>query len=197
MFERAHGRFLATLTIVGLMLALYSLINGRFESTFDFAIGLDHAIPLLPWTLPIYASLYVLALLGSLLVERHTFERGLRALVLVALVSFLGFVTLPAAYPRPDVSDLDSMWRPALQWYYAHDPPTNTFPSLHVATAAVMGWMLRSVGRWQIWATWATLIMLSTLTTKQHFVADVIGGAVVAAVALAAVEYHARRTRPS
>ncbi len=188
MLERGYGRLLVTLVTVSAMLAIYSSINGRFESAYDFGIGLDAAIPLVPWTLPIYASLYLVALLAPLIVDRQTFVRGLHALVLVTLFSFAGFIAFPSAYPRPDVTELDSIWRPAFQWYYAHDPPTNTLPSLHVATAAVIGWMLRAVqGRW-IWATWCTLIALSTLTTKQHFVADVIGGLLVAVVAVAIVE---------
>lgn len=175
------------------LLGIYSLINGRFESAYDFGIGLDQAIPLIPWTLTVYASLYVLTLLGSLLVDRTTFVRGLKTLLLVAAVSFISFMLFPSAYPRPSLADVDSVFRPTLEWYYSNDPPLNTFPSLHVATAAVLAWMLRGVGRWQLWACWAFLIALSTLTTKQHFIADVVGGVVVAAAAVAWVEQSARR----
>ena len=182
--ESKVGRSLGAIGMVIVLLVLYSTINGRFESRYDLGVPLDSAIPLLPWTLPIYASLYVVAPLGSLFIDGETFRHGMRALMLVALMCFAGFVLVPAAYPRPDITHLDSIWRPALQFYYENDPPTNTFPSLHVATATIMAWMLRTSRARAIWWTWCGLIALTTLTTKQHFIVDVVGGIAVAVLAL-------------
>jgi membrane-associated phospholipid phosphatase len=58
------------------------------------------------------------------------------------------------------------------------DPPGNVFPSLHVAHTTLLATLLLRdrpvLGR--IAVLMATLLALSTLTTKQHFLADVVAG---------------------
>jgi membrane-associated phospholipid phosphatase len=81
---------------------------------------------------------------------------------------------------------------PALQFLKAADAGGNAFPSLHVAfaayTAVVIASELRGMhapawvraGNW----LWCTAIVYSTLATRQHVVIDVLGGLVLAWVAL-------------
>jgi membrane-associated phospholipid phosphatase len=63
------------------------------------------------------------------------------------------------------------------------DRPVNCVPSLHVANACVCALALQREGStWHYGApVWLALIMLSTLTTKQHFVIDVLAGVLLAA----------------
>lgn len=75
------------------------------------------------------------------------------------------------------------MW--GLRALYSSDPPYNCFPSLHVAHSFVSRLACyrvhRSLG---IVATiCATLVALSTLFTKQHYILDVIAGMSLAFVA--------------
>ena len=80
---------------------------------------------------------------------------------------------------------------PVIAWSvrlaYSIDPPYNCFPSLHVAYAYVSALTCYRVHRGVgvIAAIWAALIGVSTLYTKQHYVADVIAGALAAFVAYA------------
>ena len=46
------------------------------------------------------------------------------------------------------------------------------------------------------WWVWLAAIALTTLTTKQHFVVDVVGGVVVAALCVAAVELRGGGSGP-
>jgi membrane-associated phospholipid phosphatase len=73
----------------------------------------------------------------------------------------------------------------ALQCLYSADPPYNCFPSLHVAhsvlSALVCYRVHRRVGVLAIGC--ASLIALSTLFTKQHYVLDVVAGAFMGCVA--------------
>jgi membrane-associated phospholipid phosphatase len=68
---------------------------------------------------------------------------------------------------------------------YGSDPPYNCFPSLHVAhsfvSAVTVHRVHRGVGRWAV--VCASLVAVSTLFTKQHYVLDVIAGMLLAGVA--------------
>ena len=72
------------------------------------------------------------------------------------------------------------------------DRPGNVFPSLHVAQTSTLAFILYRdrprLGAFTIFI--AALLALSTLTTKQHFIADVISGY---ALAFAARAYRAAR----
>jgi membrane-associated phospholipid phosphatase len=72
-----------------------------------------------------------------------------------------------------------------LRLLYQADPPYNCFPSLHVAHSFVSALTCyrvhRGVGITAVLC--ATLVGLSTLFTKQHYVLDVIAGVFLACVA--------------
>ena len=77
------------------------------------------------------------------------------------------------------------MW--GLRFLYGADPPYNCFPSLHVAhsfVSALTCWRVhRGVGIGT--GICASLVALSTLLTKQHYVLDVIAGVLLASIAYA------------
>jgi membrane-associated phospholipid phosphatase len=97
----------------------------------------------------------------------------------------VGFLLYPTAAPRPAEVPGDGFAAWSLRLAYELDPPYNCFPSLHVAYACVSALTCyrvhRGVGRAA--AVWAALIGVSTLYTKQHYVVDVIAGALAAYVA--------------
>jgi len=71
------------------------------------------------------------------------------------------------------------------------DAPGNAFPSLHVATSAFSAaWLdaqfraMKLSQRWR-WgnAIWCVAIILSTLSTRQHVLLDVLGGVVLGTMA--------------
>lgn len=149
--------------------------------------SLDRAIPLEPSWMLVYGSLYVFAFLLPLLVIRQPdlLRRAMYAFLSVMLVSYAGFLVFPTAAPRPAQVTGDGFAAWALRLAYDIDPPHGCFPSLHVAyscVAALACWRVhRGVGAAA--AIWAGLIGVSTLYTKQHFIADVIAGALVAGAA--------------
>jgi membrane-associated phospholipid phosphatase len=73
----------------------------------------------------------------------------------------------------------------SLRLLYTLDPPYNCFPSLHVAYSFVSALTCYRVHRGVgvVAVVWAALIGISTLYTKQHYVVDVVAGALSAWVA--------------
>ena len=155
------------------------------RSTEILRTRLDDAIPFWPWTswcyLPFYAAIFIIAIIGFR--HRALFNRAVLAVVLVMTLGAVGHVLIGAEYPRPVLSppypDLSSAFLAAVQRI---DPPGNVFPSLHVAHTNMLSLVLMKdrprLGL--VTLTMAILLAASTLTTKQHFIADVVAGYVLA-----------------
>ena len=147
---------------------------------------LDDAIPFLPETawlyLPFYAAIFAIALAGFQ--TRAHFNRALLSFGIILGVGLVCHRFIPAGYPRPLLHPPHPNASYAFTaWVQRIDPPGNVFPSLHVAHTAALALIIhhenRRLGRVVI--VMAALLALSTLTTKQHFVADVVSGLLLAA----------------
>lgn len=150
-------------------------------------LALDRAWPVQSvWTL-VYGSLYFAVFLPMVVLrqEEHI-RRTLWALVMIWIVGSAGWLIYPTMLPRPPPATLgDGFCDWALQIAYSWDAPYNCFPSLHVAQAVLAAATCNLVSRGIGLAAgvWASLIAISTLFTKQHYVADVIAGALLGALA--------------
>jgi membrane-associated phospholipid phosphatase len=181
-------------------LTVYQLI-GRAElhrSTALLDTALDRGIPFLPWTTwfyePLYAGIFIVTIVA--LRSRWLFHAALACVAANATVAAIGHILVRAQYPRPVLlgpySDLSVAF---LAFVHRIDPPGNVFPSLHVAHAFTLAFLLRMdrprVGT--VALLMAGLLAISTLTTKQHFVADVAAGLVMAFVARSLLRWRLRR----
>ena len=102
----------------------------------------------------------------------------------------------PTTYPRPVyLPQSNSIIQLAMDMVAAGDMPTNCFPSMHVALTAICAWNLRRKSRllYGSFAAWAILIFLSTMTTKQHYFVDILGGIGVLVTVAALETAYARR----
>jgi membrane-associated phospholipid phosphatase len=142
---------------------------------------LDDAIPFWTWTswcyMPFYAAIFIICIVSFR--SRLLFNRGLGAVALVMVIGALGHTLIPAEYPRPVLHPpYDSISSAFLAAVQRIDPPGNVFPSLHVAQTSGLALILYrdrpAIGR--VAVVMGALLALSTLTTKQHFIADVISG---------------------
>jgi membrane-associated phospholipid phosphatase len=174
------GRLVTTGGVLGATLQSYFWLNHTLPPRFDLLTPLDTAIPFLPWTYAVYTSYFALMVGAAWRLGVEEFSRLLGALLLANLVCYLGFILFTAHYPRPALESIPSPWHAGFQWMYASDGAGNTFPSLHVAVSLLGALRLRHHRGGALWLLWAGLISLSTLTVKQHFVVDVLGGAAVA-----------------
>jgi membrane-associated phospholipid phosphatase len=182
------------------MIALYALY---FPATryalqltpIDMSTPLDRAIPLTPAWAPIYAMIYPAAL-SPLFVIRHPllFRRVALAFALSVSVGLALFLITPVHMTlRPPAHTVtgDGFLEWGVRFCYTLDAPTGCFPSLHVCCATLAaiacGWANERAGQ-IMWIT-ALLIDLSTLYMKQHFIADVISGTLLALTAAALAQH--------
>jgi membrane-associated phospholipid phosphatase len=147
-------------------------------------LALDRAIPLQPAWVIVYASLYLFLIILPVFVVRQDehIRRTVFAYITVWLSAYLFFLILPTIGPRPAkvFGEGFSVW--VLKGLYSADPPYNCFPSIHVAHSFVSAFTCYAVNRKVgITATvFASLVAISTLFTKQHYVVDVVAGGALA-----------------
>lgn len=170
-----------TVALVAGTLVIYQRLNAALAPRFDFWVPLDGLIPFLPWTWLVYASFYVMLPLAAWWARPGEYPKTLAAVLLANVLCWLGFVLFPAHYPRPSLEGVDPTWlREALASMWRDDLPGNTLPSIHVTTATLVSLRLHRMRGGVGWLVWGAAISLSTLTVKQHFVADVVAGLLLA-----------------
>ena len=106
------------------------------------------------------------------------------AYLAVMAVTFLVFAFFPLRMLRPEIVPATFLDQGVLLLYRL-DLPYNTFPSLHASLTFLAGLViwLRDKKKGTIVLLLAVLISLSPLFIKQHYVADVVGGILLALVA--------------
>lgn len=152
-------------------------------------LALDRLLPLWPsWAL-VYGALYFFLILLPVLVVRQEehIRRTVWAYLTVWSAAYVCFAAYPTVAPRPAEVLGAGFGSWGLRALYAADPPTNCFPSLHVAHSFVSALtchrLHRGLGIAAIAA--AAAVGLSTLLIKQHYVLDVLAGVLLALVAWA------------
>jgi membrane-associated phospholipid phosphatase len=127
---------------------------------------------LLPWLLPLR------------LAEARRFAQTTLAFLVILGVAYLTYAVFPVYLERPHL-EVDSLatWLIAFEY---HDPSYNHLPSLHVALSWLIYLACRRPGRWRApFFLLMLAISLSTLFIKQHYLADVVYGIVLAIAAFA------------
>lgn len=148
----------------------------------------DQSIPLLPWTVFVYVSEYVLFISAYFMFDDElNRNKYIWTYFGVSLVGALFFVFWPTTYPRanyPIPVDTTAVTRWVFNSLRAADDPANCFPSMHVALcfSTAFAFLPKTETRIKFWTyfVWATLVAISTLPTKQHYLADVLGGITLA-----------------
>ncbi|MGH9384040.1 MAG: phosphatase PAP2 family protein [Vicinamibacterales bacterium] len=151
-------------------------------------LALDRAWPLIPLWAIVYGVLYLFLILLPIFVIRQDdlIRRTVYAYLLIWITSYVCFfVVYPTAAPRPDLVTGEGFAVWGLRALYSADPPYNCLPSLHVAHSFVSALAVSHVHRRLgiIALVSGTLVALSTLFTKQHYVLDVTAGVFLALVA--------------
>jgi hypothetical protein len=180
--------FIAPLGVV--QVGVYWLLNHYlfFTSRELPLTAIDRATPFLLWTIWGYIALIAMAPGLPLLVrDNRVFWRLLRAYVMAMGTAWLFYLFFPTHYPRPPLPSDDSWHSMAYRAIMEFDSPECCFPSTHVIVPLLVAAALRRDKTFRRWwplvAACVVLCCFSILTTKQHYLWDLLGGAGLAGLA--------------
>lgn len=146
----------------------------------NLTTGLDRQIPFLPWTITIYWGCVAFWAVNYVLSVRREADRFVTAHLLGETVCFVCFVCLPTTMARPAVEG-GGVFPELVRLTYQADAADNLLPSIHcfvswLSWAGVRG--RPEIPRGYQWFSlgMAVLVCISTLTVKQHVLADAAAG---------------------
>lgn len=182
--------------ILGVIAPLYFPLNVYTPKSraISLATWIDDGTPFLPAATWVYTLVYLSALYPLFVVKsRRLFHAVGATFASVMLISFVVFLIQPVSTQvlgqppfRPLIADLPdgdfTSWTLCLNFHL--DPPNNCFPSLHIGLAfAVVSSCWRASRKAGLVTLFAALaISVSTMLVKQHYIADVVGGLIVAGI---------------
>lgn len=154
---------------------------------YDLTAAWDRAIPFVPWTSVIYLGCYLFWIVNYVIGASRRDEEAwafLAGEVLAKLICLLIFLLLPTTNVRPAVEGT-SLFDALMRFIYAKDAPDNLFPSIHCLVSWYCVIAVRRNKAVPLWYRGLSVLLclavcLSTLTTKQHILIDVIGGVALA-----------------
>jgi membrane-associated phospholipid phosphatase len=162
---------------------IYTLLN-HGPAVLNLHTALDSAIPVIPIFVIPYNSLqpYIYAtLLLFLLFRTKDFQAAALTMIAVWFVSFAFYYFLQTEVVRPVLTGTDTFSKMVMA-VYAGDHPFNDFPSLHTSLSTIMAiyWVKVNKTLGIILSVWTALIVAATLFIKQHYIADVVLGLLLA-----------------
>lgn len=196
----SSNRLLRYALVTGYFLVVYFVTNHLpiFKAQTLPISAVDEWLPFLPWTTWIYITDYAYpVVVGFLLRDSLVMTRLTLSFFLMAnSVGFI-FIFFPTYSLRENYALNSGDWLIAI--IRILDSPLNCFPSAHVA---ILGLSLAALQRERPklllpFLLWAALIVVSTLTTKQHYFIDVIGGGILGYLCFVAAEKIVVRSQPN
>ncbi len=170
--------FLTTVCIAAYSIGMHLPLRPNTYLTFSIV---DDFFPL------IEGSIWIYCLYFPYLVVSYCTYKTKRALnlvfyafTLIQIVAFFVFIFFPTIYPVGffPLSIDNGITNKVFQLVRYIDKPLNCFPSLHCANSYIMalGFIFESRKLFFFAMTVANAIAISTMTTKQHYFADVWAG---------------------
>lgn len=145
---------------------------------------LDDALPLIPLFVIPYVSLEPIiyfSLIVFLIFRTRIFQSAALSLIIAMLVSYAVYFFAQTEVIRPAITGTDLLSR-MIRDVYTGDNPYNDFPSLHTSLSTIIAihWWRTDRRAGIVAAAWTALIVASTVFVKQHYVADVVSGLLLA-----------------
>ncbi len=143
---------------------------------------IDHAVPFWPNTVWIYISEYIFFFAVYVTArDMENCNKYLYSFMALQIVSVSIFWIWPTTYPRdqfPLPEDMNALTYYVFSSLRAADTPANCCPSLHVSSVYLSSFLFldEQKRKFPFFFFWGSLIATSTLTTKQHYLVDIIAG---------------------
>lgn len=177
------GVCVALAVAVFLTSKIYDLLN-HGPAVMSLRTPLDDALPVVGVFVIPYVSLEPLiyfSLIVFLVFRTKVFQSACVAAVIAWLVSYAFYFFLQTVVVRPVLTGADVL-SAMIRDVYAGDNPYNDFPSLHTSLSTIIAihWWRTDKRIGIAAAVWTALIVASTVLVKQHYVADVASGLLLA-----------------
>ena len=148
---------------------------------------LDDKIPFWGWLIYVYNMFYPFCLLAFYLLYRNdkrAYYKGILSAMIGFVICNIIFLIIPTIMYRPPTPSYDPLTNLVLKiTYFFDEPPLNCFPSLHCLSCfQVIYSYIRSKCTLKR-KTWiiicSSLIIISTLFVKQHYIYDIVAAFLV------------------
>ena len=196
-WKKYERQFLLGLVVAFFLLG-YNIINsftvGR--NAFTLLTYIDEIIPFEASFILIYNLAFFVAILPLFFVKnRIKFRNVAYSYFLVTSMTFFIFLVFPVKMIRPWVEPTNFLNNIVL-FVYSIDLSYNAFPSLHVVYPFLAGMIIIKENiKWGFLVVLlAFIIALSTLFVKQHYLLDVLGGFLIAALGFLVYRYLSSRS---
>lgn len=184
LFLNHKNKYVAMLIVSALSYITYTIPNKHYTRTpmLLTMTGLDQAVPFIPHFIWIYVTEIPMFIVAYFLCQNmKNANKYLYSFFFLQVVSGTIFWFWPTIYPRelfPLPETLDSATFAVFTKMRELDAPTNCLPSLHVSSVYLSSFIYLDDQRrkFPFFVIWATLIAISTLPTKQHYIVDVVAG---------------------
>ena len=147
----------------------------------DVKKSADERIPFLPWTVGLYCLWFPLIVLFPLALyyaDPSVYVLYITTTVFEIIISVLCYLICPTTFERPVPPD--TFWGKCMKLvYFGSYRGLNCAPSLHCSTCYLVIFTAACCGSLPMWIRLAAvliaaLIVMSTLTTRQHVLIDVL-----------------------
>lgn len=162
-------------------LALYELILaiGIPPDAISGMTAFERRLPVIEWTQIFYASTYFLTIFAPVFAKTRDDLRNYSVRALwTMLIAYPAFLLIPLIAPKRPFTP-HTIPGHLLLWERSLDSPVAAFPSFHVIWAMLTAGVFAR--RWPklrgLFYGWAVLVAASCVTTSQHSLLDVVGGA--------------------
>jgi membrane-associated phospholipid phosphatase len=140
---------------------------------------IDMLMPFIDWSIFIYLGVYVIVTVPVIMINREDLlKRVVIGFIILQAVAAFFFLAYPVHMLRPEYSSFSNFTDYTVYAIYNIDNPSNCFPSLHVGNSVYAAYTTYKVNRRMGFVTHiiSFLICVTTLTTKQHYIADILMG---------------------
>lgn len=191
-FIKNNKKFIITLSILMLgNIFMYWSLKLFQRNPIYINFYLDDKIPFWGWTVYIYNMFYPFCIIAFYLLYKNddkTYYKGIISCMIGCLICDIIFLLLPTIMYRPEIPNYDPFTNLVIKvTFFFDEPPLNCFPSIHCVFCfqVILSYIKAKypIKKKLIIITISTLIILSTLLVKQHFIYDVISAFLISIIA--------------
>ena len=155
-------------------------INDYRNRYYDVSLWFEKDIPFVPSMIIGYSFVFLLVAILFLVIDNMPdFWDICRRFLTMTLICFTIFLMFPVRMKfRPEVGVGEDWINELVSFYFWMDKPYNLFPSMHLAASFFVAFYCMRKGQIIGWITMtmATVVGVSVVLLKQHYIMDVVAG---------------------